>query len=299
MPMMMMSFCPGNSKSGSLFFPLHTVLQAATRQLKDAGIESPRLEAEILLAHCLKIERIKLYTRWNEELPESQVRACQSLIFRRLRQEPVAYIIGYREFWSLDFLVTPEVLIPRPETEFVVESALDHISGRARVIDVGTGCGVIAVCLARERPEVHVYAVDISESALHVARANAIRHKVVDRITFIRTDLLSPFGPCAVDGIVSNPPYIPTPEISNLPIGVRDYEPRTALDGGTDGLKCSRSLMKEAKYILKRHGWLIFEMGFGQKESLTAEIQGEGYQVQEVVPDYAGLDRVMVARKIS
>jgi len=296
---MIMSFCPGNSKSGGLFFPLHTVLQPATRQLKDAGIESPRLEAEILLAHCLKIERIKLYTRWNEELPESQVRICQSLVSRRIRQEPIAYIIGYREFRSLDFLVTSEVLIPRPETELVVESALDHIFGQARVIDVGTGCGVIAVCLARERPKVHVYAVDISESALKVARANAIRHKVADRITFVRADLLSPFGPLAVDGIVSNPPYIPTHEIRNLPIEIRDYEPRTALDGGTDGLTCSRSLMKEAKYILKRHGWLIFEMGFGQNDSLVAEVQEEGYQVQKVVPDYAGLDRVMVARKIA
>jgi release factor glutamine methyltransferase len=296
---MIMSLCPGSSKSGDLFFPLHTVLQANARSLKEAGIENPQLEAEILLAHCLKVERIRLYTRWHDELPESQVRAFQALISRRLRHEPIAYITGHREFWSMDFLVTPEVLIPRPETEFVVESALDHISGRAGVIDVGTGCGAIAVCLARERPQIHVYAIDISESALKVARANAIRHKVIDRITFMRADLLSPFGPCAADGIVSNPPYIPTREIRNLPIEIRDYEPRAALDGGTDGLECSRRLMKEAGPILKSHGWLIFEMGFGQKDSLVAEIQGEGYQVQDVVPDYAGLDRVMVARKIS
>ncbi|MEW6378775.1 MAG: peptide chain release factor N(5)-glutamine methyltransferase [bacterium] len=279
---------------------LPAILEEAARQLDRAGIENSRLEAEVLLAHLLKISRIELYTRWDEELPESVSRELQTLLSRRIGREPLAYIIGRKEFWSLCFMVAPGVLIPRPETEFVIEAALRHAQDAVRIIDVGTGSGNIAVCLAQELPNARIYAVDISEAALRVARRNAAYHQVIERIIFLQADMLSAFAPDIpsgfIDCIVSNPPYISSAEISTLAPEVRVFEPRVALEGGIDGLGCYRRLIHESTAILKAGGRIILEMGYGQKDALVRELQSQGYEVQEIVVDYAGIDRVIAAR---
>jgi len=280
--------------------PIQAILQEATGQLGLAGIENPRLEAEVLLAHVLKVSRIELFTRWDEEVPESVSREFQALLARRARREPLAYLIGAREFWSLNFLVNRDVLIPRPETEFVIEAALRYVQGAARIIDVGTGSGNIAICLAKELPKVHIYAVDISWAALVVARQNAAYHRVASRITFLQSDLVSAFAPRfsskLIDCLVSNPPYISSAEIATLAPEISVFEPRLALDGGSDGLDCLRRLIGEGKGVLKAGGRVILEMGCGQREALVREFQDQGYEVEEIVADYAGIDRVIVAR---
>ncbi|MEW5802431.1 MAG: peptide chain release factor N(5)-glutamine methyltransferase [bacterium] len=285
----------GSAGSCSLF----NILKEAVYQLESAGIENPRMEAEILLAHFLKISRIELYTRWNEECPH--FRDFQTLVTRRARHEPSAYIVGEREFWSLDFIVAPGVLIPRPETEFVVEAVLRFSPGAALIIDVGTGSGNIAVCLAKEIPTARIFALDISEAALSVARQNAARHRVSGQITFLRADLLSAFAQYLpfrkIDCVASNLPYIPPSDIPFLSPEVCTFEPQGALDGGgADGLDCYRRLIHETRGILKVGGLLIMEMGSGQKEALVREVHNHGYEVQEILSDYAGIDRILVAR---
>jgi release factor glutamine methyltransferase len=281
--------------------PLSKILQGAVHRLESAGIENSRLEAEILLAHLLQISRIELYTRWDEECQDFPAQEFQTLVFRRSRHEPLAYLIGQREFWSLDFTVSPSVLIPRPETEFVVEAAVRSVfSSPARIVDVGTGSGNIAVCLARQIPQSRIFALDISQAALMVARRNAALHQVSGQIMFLQADLLSPFAPNlpsrTIDCVVSNPPYIPSADIPALAPDVRSFEPQLALDGGADGLSYYRRLIQESRGILKAGGWLILEMGYGQKDALVREVHSRGYEVQEIIADYAGIDRVIVAR---
>ena len=276
---------------------LKAFLKKIIHQLTVAGIEYPRLEAEVLLAHLLNIDRLQLYTLWDKELGESEIQEFQSIVSRRVGHEPLAYILGKREFWSLDFFVTPQVLIPRPETEFVVEAVLSHVSDRAIIIDVGTGCGIIAVCLAKERPKFRIYAIDFCASALQVARSNAIHYKVNDRIAFLKADLLSCLTPHSVDCIVSNPPYIPTREIFALAPEIYKFEPHLALDGGENGLKCFKKLIRESGRTLKTGGWLIMEVGYGQKDFLVEEIQKQKMHVRKLISDYSGLDRVIVSQK--
>ena len=290
-------------KGNPVSCPLSEILQGAVYQLESAGIENPRSEAEILLAYLLKVNRIQLYTRWDEECTDFPSPEFQTLVSRRARREPLAYLIGQREFWSLDFMVAPGVLIPRPETEFVVEAVVRYAPhGPARIVDVGTGSGNIAVCLAREMPQARIFALDISVTALQVARRNAARHQVSGQIMFLRTDLFSAIAPNlpsrTIDCVASNPPYIPSADIPALAPDVRSFEPHLALDGGADGLDCYRRLIHESSEILKAGGWLIMEMGYGQKDALVWEVHNCGYEVQEIIADYAGIDRVLVARLI-
>jgi release factor glutamine methyltransferase len=286
-----------DQKEKAASISLKAFLKKTIHQLKMAGIEHPRLEAEVLLAHFLNIDRLQLYTLWEKELGESEIKKFQSLVSRRVGHEPIAYILGKREFWSLDFLVTPQVLIPRPETEFVVEAVLAHVCDGTLIIDVGTGCGIIAVCLAKERPESRIYAIDLCEGALQVARSNAIRYKVNNQITFLKADLLSCLAPHSVDCLAANPPYIPTREIFTLSPEIYNFEPHSALDGGENGLECFKRLIREAGRTLKIGGWLIMEVGYGQKDLLVEEIQKQKMHVRKLISDYSGLDRVIVSQK--
>lgn len=284
----------------SLICPLslQTAIREAVPLLEAAGVEYPRLEAELLLAHLFRLDRLELYLRWDQMLSEVQVHQFHTLLTRRLGREPMAYIIGRKEFWSLEFLVKPGVLIPRPETEFVVEAAIKYLPAQGKIVEVGTGSGAIAICLAKELTQVELLATDISETALQIARANARLHLVNERLFFLKADLLNPFGPQTVEAIISNPPYIPSDEIPLLAPEISIFEPRLALDGGQDGLLYYRQLIKQARTVLKKKGWLILEIGFAQRDLVIDECQKQGYYIKEVIADYSNLDRVIIAQMV-
>jgi release factor glutamine methyltransferase len=251
------------------------LLQWTVDYLKQHQSDSPRLDAEVLLAHAAGCQRIELYTRFDVVADDALRDAFRSYVKQRAAGTPVAYLVGHREFYSHDFRVTPDVLIPRPETEFVVISLLDEAkrSGRLadplRIADVGTGSGVLAICAAIHLPQSHVTAIDISPAALTIARANAERHQVAERIRFLEGNLLDPVPAAETfDMIVSNPPYIGLSERDDLPRDVRDHEPALALFAGTDGLDVLRPLIAAAAKRLVPGGWLMAEFSPPQQPAL-------------------------------
>jgi release factor glutamine methyltransferase len=284
------------------------VLAQAEAELTAAGITGPRLDAEVLLAHSLDTTRAGLYARFHTALPLSQFEIFRQFLHRRLQREPLQYITGVQEFWSLEFAVDQRVLIPRPETELVVETVLHLFSAirnpqsaiRSRILDVGTGSGCIAVALATELPDAAIWAADISSDALAVATLNARRHNVHQRIRFLQGDL---FAPVAGQGhlfelIVSNPPYIARHDLLTLQPEIRNWEPRNALDGGEDGLNFYRRLLGEASHCLSANGWLVMEIGAGQDAAIMPLLrENEGFTGSFSTPDYAGRGRVVAARK--
>lgn len=275
------------------------VLRWTQARFAEKGLATPRLDAELLLAKALDSDRIGLYTRHDQPLDKDELAACRALIRRRLDGEPVAYIIGKKEFWSLSFTVDERVLVPRPETELLVETALETLRGReaanqVRIADVGTGSGAIAVALALELRDAEVLAVDVSEAALEVARKNAA--DLGARVEFLRGDLLDPLvGREPFDAIVSNPPYIPDAEFAALPPEVR-REPRGALLGGADGLRELRRLVEGGRRLLKPGGLLAMEVGAGQAEAVAELLRSAGYVDVLVRADLAGIGRVVAGR---
>jgi release factor glutamine methyltransferase len=235
------------------------VLSWTQKRFGERGIPSARLDAEVLLAHVLKITRVALYTGFDKPLHENELGAYRDLIRRRLAGEPVAYLVGEQEFWSLPLAVDPRVLIPRRDTETLVETALRLARGARRIADIGTGSGAIVLALLKELPEATAVAVDASEDALAVARANAERHGMVERLRLVRGDLVAPLDG-GFDLVVSNPPYIPRGDLPGLSPEVR-REPPAALDGGADGLDALRRLVPAAKAKLAPGGWLLVEHG--------------------------------------
>jgi len=256
--------------------------------------EEARLEAEVLLRHVLGLSRSGLYSDFYRTVSEGQFADFWQLVKRRLAGEPVAYITGHREFYGLDFTVTPDVLIPRPETEVLVEEAIRLADGRALVIaDTGTGCGNIAVCLARHLPAARVLASDISSAAIEVARQNCERHRVADRVTLLVGDLLEPL-PGPVDMIVTNLPYVRTADLPQ--VNTSGFEPRLALDGGADGLDQFRRLCAAAPKHLNPGGALLLEIGQGQREAVAALLVRHLPDADiSFVADLAGIDRVAIA----
>jgi len=270
--------------------------------LAEAGIPSPRLDAEVLLAHVLQWNRARLYARPEFELSEPQWAAFLNAVQRRSRHEPVPYIVGHREFYGLDFLVDRRVLIPRPETELLVVKALEINArqqpgkGRPLLVDVGTGSGILAVSLAVNLPGATVYATDTSPDALAVAAANAARHGVDGRVHLLRGDLLQPL-PERVHIIVANLPYIPSGRLPTLDPDVVEYEPLGALDGGPDGLQPIRHLLAQAGERLLPEGTILLEIDAEQGPH-SMELARRHYpQAQvELYPDDAGLDRMIRIR---
>ncbi len=243
--------------------------------LKKKGSESPRLEAEVLLAHVLEWPRVKLYTHFEDEISERDRARFRDLVKKRSEGMPVAYLVGHQEFFSLPFTVSPAVLIPRPDTETLVVEALERLKGKTSpaVVDVGTGSGCVALAIAKRHESARVIAIDISADALEVAKANARTLGLADRVEFRHGDLLAPIsGEKPFDLIVSNPPYIPSAEIAALEPGVRDYEPRLALDGGDEGLDFYVRLIDEAAAILAPGGSLAVEIGSSQGPAVLALI---------------------------
>lgn len=279
---------------------IQEALRRGAAALRFAGVEEPELEAEILLRHVLGLSRAQIITRFPQDLTPEQHAAFQDLLDRRRARQPTAYLVGHREFYGMEFLVTPAVLIPRPETELVVEAALEigrrmAASGTPPVVvDVGTGSGVIAVCLAQRLVPSRVIATDVSAGALAVAGYNARRHRVAGRIEFRCGDLLDPV-PEPADLIVSNPPYVPTDVWAALPPEIRDHEPRAALDGGPDGLDVVRRLLARAPGHLRPGGAVVLELGHGQARA-AVELACDAFPGADVAvrPDLAGHDRVVV-----
>ncbi len=280
------------------------ILQWTTSFFTTHQIDSPRLTAEILLAHVLGVRRLDLYLRFDQPLNSGELAAYREVIKRRARREPVAYITGMREFWGIDFAVTPDVLIPRPETEHLVEAALELIPAGAsekwQVLDVGTGSGAIVVSLAVNRPDHSYVASDISAAAITMAAKNAAAHGADAVISFLTGESFAPVQETGqkFDLIVSNPPYIPSEHIAGLAPEVGHYEPHAALDGGPHGLDIIDNLIKEAPNFLKEKGGLMMEIGFDQKDAVTALIEKNGrFDVIRFIRDYSGHDRVVVMKQ--
>ena len=331
---------------------IHHVLSQATAVLTTNGIPNPRLDAEVLLAHTLGLTRAGLYARLQDVISEADVQRFHQLLRRRQQREPLQYITGVQEFWSLEFKVTPDVLIPRPETELIVEIALGLLPqgpkskvqslrskfrdleanyqtldsglwtlgprhrtqtpaicnpnsarplrrGALRILDVGTGSGCIAIALAKELPEAEMWATDVSSASLAVAQENAQWHGVADRVHFLQGDLFLPLHSLDLtfDLIVSNPPYIADNDIPTLQPEVSNWEPRGALDGGHDGLDFYRRLLGEGPQYLHSGGWLIMEIGHGQRSEVLRLARQQPTLTAACDLDYEGRERVVRVQK--
>jgi len=274
---------------------LRDALDCAVAELTTCDLANGRRDSELLLLYVLGIDRTFLLAHPEFPLTEEQLARYRKLIARRKASEPIQYITGEREFYGLRFNVTPDVLIPRPETEHLVEAALERIpvDVPTRIADVGTGSGAIAVALAVARPLAQIRALDISPAALKVAESNASAHTVADRIAFCKSDLLDEIKSGELDMVVSNPPYVSNRERTTLDAEVRNYEPPTALFSGPTGLEIYERLIPQAARALRPGGWLLMEIGAGQHLQLRLLL--EGWEEVSFIPDLQGIPRVAVA----
>jgi len=290
------------------------IIQWTTEYLKGKGIDNPRLDSEVLLAHLLRLDRVGLYLNFDRPLSRDELSSFREIVKRRGSREPLQYITGHQEFWTLDFKVTPDVLIPRPDTEILVEEALKAVRRETldvrrqnqlpfTILDLCTGSGCIAISLAHELKDAVVYAVDTSEAALSIARENAEKNVVQDRVIFLQGDLYEALTSyvsrlTSYDIIVSNPPYIKNIDIPNIQPEVRDYEPRMAVDGGTEGLGFYKRIVADAPNHLSPHGWLMVEVGEGQADAVSKMMADTGaFESISTVKDLAGIERVVKAHK--
>ncbi len=296
---------PADDRTGGSPWTVLKALQWTADYFKRYRIESFRIDAEVLLAHALNCKRLDLYLRHDQPLNEDE-RACfKALIQRRIRHEPVAYIVGYKEFWSLRFQVGPAVLIPRPDTECLVEAALKNLptgagSNCPDVLDLGVGSGAITVALAHERRECRYWASDCSWPAIYLARENARSNGVAEPIRYFMGRWFDPLRPARVqfDIVLSNPPYIPSGDITRLSPEIRFFEPTGALDGGADGLRHIGAIIAEAHGYLKPGGLLMMEIGFDQRDAVQSLAQKwDVYEPVVFHKDYGGHDRVAQLRK--
>ena len=270
---------------------IRTVLDWTRAYLAEKGVENARRETEWLLAAALGMDRVGLYVNFDKPLTEQELATCREMVGRRARREPLQYILGTQEFMGLDFLVTPAVLIPRHDTEVLVEEALRRASAAKRVLDIGVGSGCIAVALAKALTGAQVSGVDSSPEALHLAKQNAERNGVP--ITLLHGSLFEPVGDEIFDLIVSNPPYIPTADLDTLQPEVKEFEPAGALDGGLDGLDFYRAIIPAAPAHLVSGGWLVVEVGIGQAKAVAKVFAESGFQDCFTAKDPAGIERVV------
>jgi release factor glutamine methyltransferase len=309
------------------------ILRWTADYFRDKGVSEPRASAELLLAHTLNVSRLDLYLRYDQPLNPEELARFKALMVRRRQGEPVAYLTGHREFWSLDFRVTPAVLIPRPETETLVAAAVeaarlfggggegrnapppspgpppptpDRGDVRAGLkpaptwgLEVGVGSGAVVVALARELPQINWIGVDFSGAALAVARDNARRHGVLPRVHFLQADLLTACkGEPHFALLAANLPYVPRPVWEGLPRDIKEFEPREALLGGEDGLDLIRALMRRAHRLVQGGGWVLLEVGDGQAPEVAALMEETGaYDRPETIKDFSGIERVVRARR--
>ncbi|UNC93683.1 peptide chain release factor N(5)-glutamine methyltransferase [Candidatus Contubernalis alkaliaceticus] len=278
-------------------------LKGASLQLKEAGIPGCGSEGVLLLAFCMKKDRVFIYAHPEEEISSEQLEHFQELVRKRVSGVPYHYIVGSKEFMGLDFKVTPEVLVPRPETEILCQTVLDYIEGRylgpLRLLDLCCGSGVLAVTLAKRLPSCRVWAVDLCPKALKVAKENAEFHRVSKKITFLEGDLWEPLRvqeELTFHVVVSNPPYVATGELAALQREVKGHEPLLALQGGKDGLNFYRRIFGSLHNFLKPQGMTALEMGKGQMLKVKSLAASTGiFETLDVVKDYSGIERVLVA----
>ena len=281
---------------------LGQALQQAATTFSLHNIEDSLLEARVLLGYILKLSPVEIHIQSDLTLSQGQIDSFQRLIRRRLHREPTAYIINHKEFYGIDFYIDQRVLIPRPETELLVEVALEYIRCRnnqanpaktTTIADIGTGCGAIAISLAKNLPDVKIYATDISDSALEVARLNSRCNQITERITFLRGNLLEPL-PEPVDLIIANLPYIKCSELINLSPEITRFEPRIALNGGQDGLEKIYELLKGAKDKIHQKGSILLEIGEGQEHQVATLISDYIPKASfEFIPDLNDIKRVV------
>lgn len=277
-------------------------IQSAERRFQAAGIESARLDAELLLGHLLDVPHLEVWLRQSESLTPSQSAKWDRMIARREGREPLQHITGWTGFLELELHVCRDVLIPRPETEILAQLAIQRLAScpvPARALDWGTGSGCLALSLAKAVPSAHVTALDASADALRIARANAIANGLADRIRFVEGHGLTSLAgnPSPFDLILSNPPYIPSAEIEDLDPEVRDHDPRLALDGGPDGLDCYRELSRTACAWLNPGAPLLLELGDGQAGAVADLFRDAGWRPESIEKDLSGKDRVLIVAR--
>lgn len=283
-------------KSTKEVWRIDTILNWTRQYFSEKGVENPRLDAEVLLSHILGKDRLYLYVHFDQPLEGRELAAFREAVKKRAARLPIAYIIGVKEFMGLDFQVTPAVLIPRPDTEILVEKALKLLEGtdNPAILDIGTGSGAICISMLVNLPSAKAVTVDISPEAIEVAKGNAEKHEVAKRLTFCQGDLFKPVQGQVFTAILSNPPYIPEADIKGLTPEVRK-EPNLALDGGADGLDFYRRIILEGRNYLVPDGFIAMEVGIGQARQVAALAKQSGFfTVSEIVTDYGGIERVVV-----
>ena len=281
---------------------LRAALNSAVDRLSSAHVPSPRMNAELLLMFTLECDRAYLHAHPERKLSADEQRHYDQALAERERGMPAQYITGHQEFWGMDLIVTPAVLIPRPETEHVIETVLARVGvARApspasllRIVDVGTGSGCIALALAKELPSAELYATEISPAALEIARANAARHQLEDRIQFHQADLLQGLDRGEFDFVVSNPPYVGESEADQVQLEVRKHEPRTAVFAGATGLEVIERLIPQAREALKPGGWLVMEISGTIADDVRDLLAG--WNDVQIAKDLQGIERVVSAR---
>jgi len=295
------------TKPGPPEWTLIKLIQWATAYFDARHIDSPRSTAEILLAHAMGTKRIDLYLRYDQPLNSDELNRFKTLIKRRTNREPVAYIVGCKEFWSMDLEINRNVLIPRPETECLVERALEYLAAdpnpvRKSILELGTGSGAVVLALASENPRHSYLGTDVSSDAVRVARRNSMRHGMGAKIRFMVADWFAAFDAKSgqFDLIVSNPPYIRSGDLKRLQPEIHAYEPIAALDGAKDGLRCIRHIIQCAYLYLKPAGALLLEMGHDHQAPIKQIIDASGqYEDAQFYKDYSGHDRIVSIRKRS
>ncbi len=283
---------------------IQKLLNWVTQFFGDKGVDSPRFSAEMLIAHVLGRKRIELYTQFDAVVPAEKLSELRGLVKRAGEHEPIAYLIGSTEFYSLTIRVGPDCLIPRPETEMLVERAIDFLrkrNGDQKVLDLCTGSGCVAAAIAKNHPTATIVATDICEKVLAVAADNLRLHGLESRVRLLAGDLFDPIiaglDAARFDLIVSNPPYVSAEEYAKLDRNVRDYEPKKALDGGADGLDIYRRIAARVTEFLADDGALLLEIGYSQADAVRKLLETAGLKTIQIFKDHAKLDRVVMARK--
>ena len=280
---------------------ISSLLNWTVNYFKSKNIQSARLDAEVLLSHVLRQERIYLYVHFDEPMEQNELSKFREYVKKRAQHVPIAYIIGEREFMGLPFKVTKDTLIPRPDTEILVENVLNNVDKdkEIEIVDIGTGSGAIILSLLVNLPKAQGKTVDISSKAIEVAKENAVNLQVNDRCEFFVGDLFAPLNDNKFDLIVSNPPYIPQKDIATLEDDVKEYEPVSALTDGGDGLSYYRRLLSEGKAYIKENGFIALEIGIYQSEDVKQIAMDNGWKNIKIIKDYAGIDRVVLAWNVN